>query len=88
MVLSQREGQVLCWLMDGASNKVIARELQLTETTVKAHIKGVLRKVRASNRTQAAIWALENDVHVVGASGQPTLLIHHSLPGRSAGTRC
>ena len=73
VVLSQREKQVLRWLVDGASNKVIARELQITETTVKAHIKGVLRKVRASNRTQAAIWALGHEVQVAGASGEPTL---------------
>ncbi len=79
VVLSQREGQVLHWLVNGASNKVIARELQITETTVKAHIKGVLRKVRASNRTQAAVWALGNNVRVLGNSGQSTLLTHAGM---------
>jgi len=74
VVLSQREGQVLRCLVDGASNKAIARELEITETTVKAHVKGLLRKMRASNRTQAAIWALENNVRVLEASGQLTRL--------------
>lgn len=40
VILSHRESQVLRWLVDGASNKVIAREMQITKTTVKAHIKG------------------------------------------------
>ncbi len=84
VVLSQREAQVLRWLVDGASNKVIAREMQITETTVKAHIKGLLRKVRASNRTQAAVWALGNNVHVLEPSGRSTLLTHAGAPGRYA----
>ena len=81
VVLSQREAQVLRWLVDGASNKVIAREMQITETTVKAHIKGLLRKVRATNRTQAAVWALGNNVHVLGCSGQPMPLTQAGTPG-------
>ena len=84
VVLSQREAQVLRWLVDGASNKVIAREMQITETTVKAHIKGLLRKVRATNRTQAAVWALGNNVHVVESSGHPMPLTHAGAPGRYA----
>ena len=56
--LSKRECQVVRCLAVGLSNKIIARELKITEGTVKVHIKGLLRKVRASNRTQLAIWAL------------------------------
>lgn len=55
--LSEREAQILRCLTQGASNKVIARELGVAEATVKVHIKAILRKVKASNRTQAAIWA-------------------------------
>ncbi len=84
VVLSQRESQVLRWLVDGASNKVIARELEITETTVKAHIKGLLRKVRATNRTQAAIWALENKVRVLDTQDQPTVLAPTGTTGRYA----
>jgi two-component system nitrate/nitrite response regulator NarL len=55
--LSEREAQILRCLTRGSSNKVIARELGVAEATVKVHIKAILRKVKASNRTQAAIWA-------------------------------
>lgn len=57
---SEREGQILRCLINGLSNKLIARELDITEATVKVHIKGLLRKIGASNRTQAAIWSLAN----------------------------
>ncbi len=56
--LSPREHQILQCLVAGHPNKVIARELDIAEATVKVHIKGLLRKVKASNRTQAAIWAM------------------------------
>jgi two-component system nitrate/nitrite response regulator NarL len=55
--LSEREAQILRCLTQGASNKLIARELGVAEATVKVHIKAILRKVKASNRTQAAMWA-------------------------------
>ena len=44
-------------LTEGASNKVIARKLVITESTVKVHMKAILRKLRMQNRTQAAMWA-------------------------------
>jgi len=56
---SDRERQILRLLTTGASNKLIARELGLAEATVKVHLKAVLRKVRAENRTQAAMWAAQ-----------------------------
>ena len=55
--LSSRELAILRTLMEGASNKVIARRLVITEATVKVHMKAILRKLRLQNRTQAAIWA-------------------------------
>jgi two-component system, NarL family, nitrate/nitrite response regulator NarL len=55
--LSTRESQILHCLTDGAPNKVIARKLDVAEATVKVHIKAILRKIGAANRTQAAIWA-------------------------------
>jgi two-component system nitrate/nitrite response regulator NarL len=58
--LSPREDQILRFLVSGASNKLIARELNISEATVKVHLKGLLRKVQASNRTQAAVWALNH----------------------------
>lgn len=58
--LSEREGQILRYLVKGYSNKAIARELTIAETTVKVHVKGLMRKVRAANRTQVAIWAMNH----------------------------
>jgi len=46
--------------MQGASNKTIARNLVITESTVNVHMKAILRKLRLQNRTQAAIWARNN----------------------------
>lgn len=58
--LSPREREVISHLVDGHSNKAIARLLGVTEATVKVHLKSVLRKIRVENRTQAAIWALSH----------------------------
>lgn len=58
--LSGREVSILEGLMLGESNKVIARKLQITEATVKVHVKAILRKVRVKNRTQAAMWAMQH----------------------------
>ncbi|MGF9761377.1 response regulator transcription factor [Microvirga sp. 0TCS3.31] len=55
--LSVRETVILRCLMDGDSNKLIARKFDITEATVKVHVKAILRKIQAKNRTQAAIWA-------------------------------
>ena len=55
--LSRRELVILRTLTEGASNKIIARKLVITESTVKVHMKAILRKLRLQKRTQAAIWA-------------------------------
>ncbi|CAN7681180.1 response regulator transcription factor [Rhizobium rhizogenes] len=56
--LSPREKSILKLVMGGESNKQIARRLEITESTVKVHIKTILRKIDVRNRTQAAIWAM------------------------------
>jgi two-component system nitrate/nitrite response regulator NarL len=58
--LSARERQILHCLVDGLPNKLIARQLGITESTVKVHLKVLLRKLRIQNRTQAAVWALNH----------------------------
>jgi two-component system nitrate/nitrite response regulator NarL len=58
--LSVREKCILNCLIAGESNKVIARKIEIAEATVKVHIKAILRKIRVHNRTQAAIWAMNN----------------------------
>jgi DNA-binding NarL/FixJ family response regulator len=57
--LTPRQRDVLSLMMGGLSNKSIARHLGLLESTVKAHVKTILDKLSASNRTQAAILAAE-----------------------------
>jgi two-component system, NarL family, nitrate/nitrite response regulator NarL len=58
--LSEREAQILDGLVHGHANKVIARSCDITEATVKVHMKSILRKIQVANRTQAAVWALEH----------------------------
>lgn len=58
--LTTREKEVLRFLAKGASNKEIARALGLQVVTVKLHIRGICRKTKAANRTQAALIAVEN----------------------------
>jgi two-component system, NarL family, nitrate/nitrite response regulator NarL len=59
VTLSKREQQIIDCLVCGLPNKSIARELNITEATVKVYVKGLLRKIKVSNRTQVAIWALQ-----------------------------
>lgn len=55
--LSDREMETVQCLLQGESNKLIARRLSVTEATIKVHMKSAMRKIKANNRTQAAIWA-------------------------------
>ena len=57
--LTQRESEVLCRLASGKRNKEIAEELFISERTVKFHIKAMFAKLRAKNRTQAVVIAVE-----------------------------
>jgi two-component system nitrate/nitrite response regulator NarL len=54
--LSVREIDILRCLSVGQSNKVIANTLNIAESTVKVHVKRILQKTHATNRTQAALW--------------------------------
>lgn len=56
--LSSREIEILTCLVNGDPNKIISRRLNISDATVKVHIKTILRKLRLVNRTQAAIWAV------------------------------
>lgn len=75
--LSRREVEILQRVVVGDSNKHIARFLDIAEATVKAHIKTILRKIGATNRTQAAIWAMQQgiDQPEQPASPEPPLRI-------------
>ena len=56
-LLSPREREILLLIARGDSNKVIARELDIAETTVKIHVQHILRKLGLSSRVQAAVFA-------------------------------
>lgn len=58
--LSPREREIIEMLARGASNKEIARTLDLSESTVKIHVQGILRKLNLSSRVQAAVYAVEH----------------------------
>jgi two-component system nitrate/nitrite response regulator NarL len=55
---------------------VISRRLEISEATVKVHVKAILRKLRVSNRTQAAIWAVKRglETHLVAQPKDRTIL--------------
>jgi two-component system nitrate/nitrite response regulator NarL len=61
--LSVREIEILRRLVHGDSNKQISRRVEISETTVKVHVKAILRKLGVRNRTQAAIWGLDRLSH-------------------------
>jgi two-component system nitrate/nitrite response regulator NarL len=54
--LSPREISILQLIRDGSPNKLIAIRLNISEATVKVHMKSIMRKISAKNRTQAAVW--------------------------------
>lgn len=58
--LSAREREVLSLLAGGASNKELARRLNVAESTIKIHIQHILRKLNLTSRVQAAVYAIEH----------------------------
>ncbi|QEA40534.1 two-component system response regulator NarL [Pistricoccus aurantiacus] len=57
--LTQREREILRELAGGLSNKLIARKLDITEGTVKVHVKHLLKKLNLRSRVEAAVWAVQ-----------------------------
>ena len=60
--LTPRELEILGYLAAGHSNKVIARRLDLAESTIKVHVQNILRKLELSSRVQAAVYAVQHKV--------------------------
>jgi two-component system nitrate/nitrite response regulator NarL len=67
--LSPRELEILTQLAAGETNKRIANRLQIADATVKLHLRKLLRKIGATNRTQAAIWAHNHDLQADNGNG-------------------
>lgn len=64
--LTEQEQRILDLIAGGLSNKLIARELDIAEGTVKVHVKHILRKLELRSRVEAAVWAVE---HARGGRG-------------------
>ena len=63
LLLSAREREVLALIAFGDSNKLIARKLNIAETTVKIHVQHILRKLQLNSRVQAAVYAVGMALH-------------------------
>ena len=61
-LLTQREREVLIQIANGMINKEIATSLYISERTVKNHISNIFKKIEVSDRTQAAVFAIKNDL--------------------------
>ncbi|GAA3893933.1 two-component system response regulator NarL [Gibbsiella dentisursi] len=58
--LTPRERDILKLIAQGLPNKMIARKLTITESTVKVHVKHLLKKMKLKSRVEAAVWALQS----------------------------
>ena len=67
--LTPRENEILALLAEGQSNKVIARNLGISDGTVKLHVKSILRKLGVHSRVEAAVMAVEQGVRSGRANG-------------------
>ena len=60
-VLSAREVEVLSLIVEGLTNKEIARRITASPATVKRHVENILFKLKLKNRVEAAVYAVSND---------------------------
>ena len=68
--LTPREHEILMLLAEGQSNKVIARNLGISDGTVKLHVKAILRKLNVSSRITAAVMAVEHGIRSEAANAE------------------
>jgi len=61
--LTRRQCDVLALIAQGKANKLIADSLNMSESTVKAHVKQIIRRLNVANRTQAALLATRTGTH-------------------------
>ncbi len=60
--LTLTEQKVLEFIIKGYSNSQIAKDLNVTESTIKAHVSNILRKTELSNRVELVVFAIKNDL--------------------------
>ncbi len=61
--LTPREKDILRLIAEGLSNKMIGRNLDISDGTVKVHVKHLLKKLNLRSRVEVAVWAVEKGVH-------------------------
>lgn len=61
--LTPREQDILALIAEGLSNKMIGRKLDISDGTVKVHVKHLLKKLNLRSRVEAAVWAVEEGLH-------------------------
>nr|QKE44363.1 NarL-OGR [Cloning vector pMSx65] len=69
--LTPRERDILKLIAQGLPNKMIARRLDITESTVKVHVKHMLKKMKLKSRVEAAVWVHQERIFASGGSGAP-----------------
>jgi DNA-binding NarL/FixJ family response regulator len=62
VALTQRESEVLRELARGLTNEQIAEAMHISYETIKEHVQHILRKIGVTDRTQAAVWAVRNNL--------------------------
>lgn len=73
---SAREVEIIRCLCEGQSNKMVARNLDITVATVKVHLKTILRKSGFANRTQIATWAVQNGLTPTAHDTPPQRMVN------------
>ena len=61
--LTPREKDILRLIAEGLSNKMIGRKLDISDGTVKVHVKHLLKKLNLRSRVEVAVWAVEEGLH-------------------------
>lgn len=85
--LTPRQLDVLALLREGKSNKLIARDLSMCESTVKVHVRQIMRKLGAANRTQAALSAINAGGAGFTSAGQGSLAASSPISSDSTSAR-
>jgi two-component system response regulator DevR len=80
--LSVREREVLGLLGRGLTNREIGRHLMISEKTARNHVSRILRKLSLRRRTEAAVFALPMERHLVSESSDPGTHVRSGRPGR------
>ena len=85
--LTQRQREVLNLLQHGKQNKIIADELSVRESTVKVHVRQILRKMRVNNRTEAALLArqMQNENGSTHGRSRKQFASHHQETRKNVG---